>query len=237
MDSTRLPNKAMLELAGKPLLSHVIERSKSIMGSDNVVLATGRIEKNTPIVNLAKSLGIQTYCGSDENVLDRYIGAAERYGGDYIIRVTGDNPFTDPEYASQTLRIALLKNADLCSPSNLPLGVAVEIIKYDALHKAYQKSSRPYHFEHVTPYIKENQDIFKIVKHEIDYRNPFPDLRLTVDEWNDYLLGKTIYEQLYKGIIFSLDDVIQFIEKNQYILEINKSIRQRHMTEASIDEQ
>jgi spore coat polysaccharide biosynthesis protein SpsF len=235
MDSTRLPNKAMLDLAGKPLLAHVIERSKSIKGIHSVVLATGNSTRNSTIIDLAESMDIHTFCGSDDNVLDRYVKAAERFGGDYIVRVTGDNPFTDPLYASHTVQVAISKKADICSPTNLPLGTAVEIIKREALLQAHENSNKPYHFEHVTPYIKENQESFIVVRHDIQYINPFPGLRLTVDEQNDYRLANAIYSQLYKGYIFTLVDVLDLIGRNIHFLDLNKSIHQRTMTDSALN--
>ena len=61
MLSRRLPGKAMMPLAGKPILYHVIERTKAIEHVDKVVLATGTGEENIPLVELAKSMGIETY--------------------------------------------------------------------------------------------------------------------------------------------------------------------------------
>ena len=102
------------------------------MGTSNlsitVVVATSIGEENTPIIELARSMSAGIFVGSIDNVLERYYLSALEFGGGYIVRVTGDNPFTDPEYASMADEIALESSADLCSLSILPLGPAVEII-------------------------------------------------------------------------------------------------------------
>ena len=72
-----------------------------------------------------------------ENVLERFYQASEKFGGDYIMRVTADNPFTDPHYASKTIQKALSTGSDICYVSNLPLGTGVGMIKKSALDIAF----------------------------------------------------------------------------------------------------
>ncbi len=230
MESVRLPGKAMLELAGKPLLAHVIERTLAIAGIDRVVLATGNGAENMQLVELAKSMDIDFFIGSPENVLERYYYTAHAYGGDYIVRVTGDNPFTDPDYASMVVDIALESGADLCAIPNLPLGAAVEVIKREALNEAFEMSEKQYHFEHVTPFIKEHSELFHIERHPVHIANPFKNLRLTVDTPEDYKLAKIIFEKLYEGRPFSLESVINFLTINPELVNINNSVVQRPMT-------
>jgi spore coat polysaccharide biosynthesis protein SpsF len=232
MNSTRLPGKAMMELAGKPLLYHVFERIKKTEGVDRVVLATCR--GNEEIIKLADSMGINVFVGSENNVLERYYLASEQYGGDYIMRVTGDNPFTDPGYAAETIRMIMAAGADISYFSNLPLGTGVGMVKKSALTIAYEKSDQPHQLEHVTPYIKEHPETFKIEIRKIDYHNPFPNLRLTVDTPEDFELAASIYEKLYHGRPFPLGDVIQFLEQNPDLAAINRNIQQRPMTHTSI---
>ncbi len=156
MQSTRLPQKSVLPLAGKPLLYHVIQRAKAIDGVTTVVVAIPDDETNEPLAHIAQQCGVNIFKGGMHNVLERFYGAYTCFGGDYIVRITADNPFTDSYYASIAVREAITQSADLCAIKNLPLGTGVEVISSGALEKAYQLSSKPYHFEHVTPYIKEN---------------------------------------------------------------------------------
>jgi len=233
MGSTRLPGKALLDLSGKPMLAHVIERSKAISGISSVVLATGSINENRALIDLANSMDIHAFSGSDENVLERFYKAAEVYGGDYIVRITGDNPFMDPEYATYSINTAKIHEPDLCSIINLPLGVAIEIIKRQALITAYENSDKQYQFEHVTPYIKENVNKFHIFREKISYQNPFHDLRLTVDEKKDYQLASIIYRALYQGSIFSLKQIIDYLSQNPDLIQINRDVHQKSMKETS----
>lgn len=233
MNSNRLPGKALLDLAGKPLLYHVFERILSIRGLDRAVLATCGGAENDPIIRLAGSMGIPVFIGSEDNVLERFFLAAEQFGGDYIMRVTGDNPFTDPGFAEKTIEFTLSTRADLCYFTNLPLGTGVGMSSRSALSEAYRLSTTPYQSEHVTPYIKEHPEKFHIEIRDIELLNPFPKLRLTVDTAEDYRLARILYEKLYRGSPFSIYDTIVFLEKNPGLVEINSNIKQRPMTHSS----
>ena len=234
MNSTRLPGKAMMDLAGKPMLRHVFERVLAVAGVDRAVLATCDSGENVKIIDLARSMGIPVFIGSEDNVLERFHRAAQEFGGDYILRVTGDNPFTDPGFAAKTIEIALSARADLCYLSNLPLGTGAGIIRKSALDAAYLHSDEPYQFEHVSPYIKEHPEIFKIITREIELANPFTSLRLTVDTPEDYELASIIYRNLYKGAPFPFSEVVKFLEQKPGLARINARIDQRSMTHSSI---
>ena len=111
----RLPEKAIMELAGKPMIHHIIENAKAIEAADKVVLATGPVEENKALIDIATSLGIEIFIGSENNVLERYYCASNEFGGDFIIRITADNPLIDHQYASMAVDIAKESDADLCS--------------------------------------------------------------------------------------------------------------------------
>jgi spore coat polysaccharide biosynthesis protein SpsF len=215
------------------MLYHILERARTIKGVDTVVLATCPGKENRQLSELAESMDIDTFLGPEENVLERYYETSEKYRASHIIRITGDNPFTDPDYASMILNIAIESNADIASIPNLPLGVAVEVIRKDALDKAYYFSHKPYHFEHVTPYIKEHPELFNIEKHPVTINAPCSNLRLTIDTPEDYELAKILYNELYNGTPFSLHSILNFIFINPDLSQINSNVYHRPMTHSS----
>lgn len=227
MQSKRLPGKMMLDLAGRPLLAHVIERTKSIENVDTVVVATSEGEENSKIIDLAESMGVSAFVGSMDNVLERYFLAAQKYGGDLIVRVTGDNPFTDVEYADMIVDIAIESGSDYYALVNLPLGSAVEVIKREALEEAHKMSDVAYQREHVTPYIKEHPELFSIERPPVSIKSRYRDVRLTVDTPEDYKLAGILYDNLYKDGPFPLQDIFDFLEDNPDVISINNDIMQR----------
>ncbi len=236
VSSTRLPGKALKDLCGHPLIFHVIERAKKIRGIDQVILATGERPENQPLVEIAKSMGISHFTGSENDVLGRFQESVKNISCDYVIRITGDNPFTDNYSASMALDYSIKVNADHCYIAGIPVGTGVEIIKKTALEKAYKNGLKPHHREHVTPYIKENPRLFKLVKYTAETENPFPNLRLTVDTDEDFTLAEVLYKALYKGKPLTLTEVLNYVKMNPSIQEINRDIKQRPLTHSSSNE-
>jgi len=233
ISSTRLPSKAMLDLCGRPMIFHVIERAKVIQGVSSVILATGKGDENIPLIKIASECGINSYAGPEDDVLGRYYLASENLDCDYVIRITGDNPFTDHQSASQALRFAYEHDSDHCTTAGIPIGTGVEVIKKSALKKAYENGKEPHHREHVTPYIKENPELFKIARFQSPLLNPYPDLRLTVDTAEDFKLIEILYKELYHGYPVELIDVINFISDKPELRFINSGVEQRPMTHHS----
>ena len=235
MGSTRLEGKALADLAGRPLLYHVLARTAAIRGLNKVILATGSGEANRPLMELAASMGLEAFAGSEDNVLERFCLASVRYPSDYIVRVTGDNPFTDTGFAEKTVEMALETGADLCSFTNLPLGTAVETLKTGTMLRTMEMADRPYHFEHVTPFIKEHPEMFTVIHREVNYDNPLGTVRLTVDTAEDLELAVKIYNALYKGRPFDIGTVLAFLKENPGLLDINRSVQQKPMTSSAKD--
>lgn len=230
LNSTRLPSKALLTLCGIPMITHVIERAKAISGVSPVIIATGRGRENDPLAGIADECGAEVFRGSESDVLERYYMAAADIDCDYVIRITGDNPLTDHISAASALKHAYETGADHCTTSGIPLGTGVEVIKKSALSRAYIEGREPHHREHVTPYIKEHPELFRIVKYISPLENPFDDLRLTVDTSEDFELMTRIYKELYRGSPIRLEEVIELFMQNPELRLINSGVEQRPMT-------
>lgn len=227
--SERLYEKSILPLGGIPMLVHIVERAAAINGVSKVIVASGNEKDNRKIADIAANKA-EIFFGDDYDVLSRYYLAALPHKPDYVIRITGDNPFTDVALASSALSLTVKNRADLASVADIPVGTAVEIISFNALSEAYTRASTDYQHEHVTPYIKENPDRFKIVRFPAPETLAAPDIRLTVDTTEDYTLAEELYSRLYKGTFFSLEEVLQVLRQHPELLLINKHIVQRPMT-------
>ena len=225
MESKRLPDKVLLDISGKPMLYHIIQRSRKI--SDRVLVATSCTKENHSLIDFCMYMNCDVFIGSLDNVLDRIYNAVHGLSIDYIVRITADNPFIDVFYGSYALQLAIEKDSDVLAFCDLPTGIAVEIIKKEALEIAYKEASKNYHFEHVTPYLWENPDRFKIDYLRTGFKSPFKNLRLTVDTIEDLSLARLIYTNLYKGKIFDLNNIITLLRKNPYFVTINSNIEQK----------
>lgn len=211
--STRLPGKVLKEICGKPVLVHVLDRIKRASAIDEIIVATTDKEKDDIIVNISEGENVKVYRGSEYDVLKRYYMAAQYFHSDVIVRITSDNPLTDYRLIDKIVENLILQKADYsCNnmPPTYPYGLDCECFSFNALKKAFENAKKDFEREHVTPYIRQNRDMFSMVnlKSDEDYSH----LRLTLDTLKDYEFIKNVYENLYyKNREFTTEDVINFL--------------------------
>lgn len=206
MGSSRMPAKVLAPFAGgKSILEIITERLVHSVSGFPVCIATTVSASDDPVAQLAGRLNVHCFRGSEEDVLDRFLGAAGKLGVSRLIRVCADNPFLDMELAEELIRFADEEPADYCSfevDENLPAirshwGVFTEIVQADALRKAAQLTAEPFFHEHVTNYIYGNPDVFrcrwKKAPPEIYGRTG---IRFTIDTPADFDLAKRLWTLL-----------------------------------------
>ncbi len=212
MTSTRLPGKVMKEVLGKPLLFYLVKRLQRVPDAD-LIIATTLNEADLPIAKLCESLKVKVFRGSEEDVLSRYARAAEKFGGDIIVRITADCPLIDPVIVDECIRKLIQTDSDYVSNTHqrtYPRGMDVEAMKRHVLEKMDSTAVDLYDREHVTPYILHHADQFKIG--QITMASDLSDVRLTVDTIEDFKAVKKIIESLYlKNSNFSLKDILTLI--------------------------
>lgn len=195
MGSTRLPGKVLKPIAGKVLLDHVLGRLFQLEYPAKVVVATSDLPQDAAIVQHCLGKGVEVFCGSESDVLDRYYQCARQYHFAHVVRLTADNPFTDIEELQRLIEQHLEHGNDYTHSFGwMPLGVGAEIFTFAALEKSAYEGHAPNHREHVNEYIQENPTIFKIGSLKIVAAKRQPDLRLTVDTQDDYLRACNIAE-------------------------------------------
>jgi spore coat polysaccharide biosynthesis protein SpsF len=224
MSSSRLPGKVLKPILGRPMLELEIERVRSCETIDRVVVVTSTHPDDQPIVDLCQRLSIGFFCGSMENVLDRFYQAAKKFKPDHIVRITGDCPLIDPEVVDDMVRLYLDRGADYgtnCMPPTYPDGLDAEIFPFHALKLAHNEAILPSHLEHISHFFEEQPERFKIAN--LSCKTDLSSLRWTVDEPEDYEFVKRIFENLYpSNPSFSFEDVLNFLEKNHELVSLNK---------------
>lgn len=154
LSSTRLPGKVLMDLAGKPVLQHVLERAADIKGVDLVVLAVPLNEAST----FYKMFGDwQIVGGSLHDVLSRYHDAAKLTEADTIVRVTGDCPMLDTYESARLLKAFTSYEMDYAdNVSEMADGLDTEVFTRSLLDEAANSATDPYDREHVTPWMRRN---------------------------------------------------------------------------------
>ncbi len=152
MASTRLPGKVLLELNGRTVLSHVLERCQAVPGIDAVCCATSEGADCDPVVAEAERCGVTVFRGSEEDVLDRYYGAAKVLNADFVLRVTSDCPLMDPELCGRVLAEVVEDRADYAVnniPVTWPHGLDCEAFSFALLERTAAEATTSFEREHV----------------------------------------------------------------------------------------
>ncbi len=157
--STRLPAKVLKDLAGEPVLGHVLRRCRAIPGVDVVVCATVDGPDGAVIEALAKRYDTPVHRGSETDVLDRYRGAARLVDADAIVRVTSDCPLIDPALCGDVVERRRAESAEYAANNftwGYPHGLDCEIFTRAALEAAAETATEAYDREHVSPWIRKH---------------------------------------------------------------------------------
>lgn len=187
MTSKRFPGKSMALLGGIPVIQRVWEKCREIRCGDNqinLILAVPDDPASEPMVKhimtgiggaLGRNMWEDHFCGSEDNVLERYYHAAQFFKLDVIVRITGDCPFINPRVSSEVLQLLLWRKLDyVCNVfpiRSFPKGLDTEAFTFDCLEAAYMSASwkEPGDLEHVTPWMQRTKGLKRAcVQQEID---------------------------------------------------------------------
>ena len=187
MGSSRLPGKALRNIAGEPLIKRVINRVSKVKNLSTMVVATSNSKADDRLVEYIQSLNIDVFRGAAHDVLNRAVSCASYLGVEKFVRISGDSPFIDPELLEKGIELGGEPNLDLISnvfPRTYPVGTSVEIIKTDSLKKILSLTVDSCDREHVTRFFYKNPEKFRI----LNFESGRPDLRkvrLAVDTEED----------------------------------------------------
>ncbi len=222
--SVRLPNKVMRSILGVPMIEILLKRLNKSKLIDQIVLATSTDKKNKNLINHVEELGFFCFKGSEIDVLDRYVKAAEYVKAEIIVRITGDCPLVDSVLVDECINGFLNSKVDYYSNTinpTFPDGLDVEVFKYSSLKQASERASKQTHREHVTPYIKET-DIFS--KFNLSNDINLSSFRWTVDDPEDFEVIQNIFQNFNPDIYFSWKEVLELHKNNPRIFSANSHI-------------
>jgi len=231
MSSTRLPGKTLMDLGGKPVVDHVIERARDSRLADDVWVATTSDPTDDVLVEHLQHLEVPHIRGSLDDVLARYVQAAEASQAVTIVRITCDCPLIDPEVIDEVIgAYRELPAVDYCSNTLLrtyPIGMDTEAFSVQALACASLAATETPDREHVTPYIYQHPDAFRLRNVEAPRWATHPEVRLTVDELADLDALRTLVSEVGSGA--HLREIVAAIEDDPRLPELNREVPHRHV--------
>lgn len=232
LSSTRLPQKALMEILGKPMIERLIGRVRRARSIDKVVVATSREPSDDPLEALAARIGVACHRGSLPDIMERVRGAAEANSCDTIVEILGDNPLVHGELIDDVVSLCQKGGYDYCASVTreypeaeagrklFALGIRVQVYSLDVArrHKDYpgyleagEKGS--------TAYIYEHPQAFRLGFLEATGRWASlsrPDLNFAVNYRKNFEMVSRIFERLHsQDPDFPLQKVIELYDRDK----------------------
>ncbi|GAB4276478.1 MAG: glycosyltransferase family protein [Coriobacteriia bacterium] len=236
MGSTRLPGKTLMDLAGEPVVDHVIRRARRAKRIDDVMLAIPALPDDDILAEHLDILGQRYIRGDAEDVLARYQQAAMASEADVIVRITADCPLIDPRVIDRVIKAYMERPAvDYCSNTlrrTYPIGMDTEVFSREALERAFDEATEPYEREHVTPYIYQHPKKFRLRNVEAPEESRRPEYRLTVDEQVDLEVIRELASRL--GAHAGLECYVRELDSDPVLLERNLGVAHRYVSKPKL---
>lgn len=236
MSSSRLPGKPLKKILGKPMLQLHLERVKRATKIDEIIIATTNNPIDNEIENIAKIMGVKFFRGSENDVLDRVLKAAEYVNADVILELWGDAPLMDPKILDNLVEFYLNNDYDAVGtmlpnfPYTYPIGLSALIFSTKILVEISKITKNPIDRENVSNYIYEHPDRYKVAPLPCPKELNFPEIRIEVDEERDFEVVSKIFEEIYpKNPNFGAEDIIKFLNSYPQIRDLNRKVVKRRL--------
>ena len=230
MGSTRLPGKVMKKIAGMPAIELLLKRLNHSELIHEICVATSHNVENDELCQLVEKLGYRVVRGSESDVLQRFLDAANATTADAIVRITGDCPVVDPELVDRVIGLFLNSNVDYVSnidPPTFPDGLDVEVFTKRVLMEAEQHAKSQFDREHVTPFVR-NGGYSKLNLSNI---RDTSDLRLTLDEQDDLSVLRKVFENFSPNIYFNMTQIENYLRENMHLTKLNSAYKRNEGSE------
>ena len=216
MGASRLPGKVLMELAGRPALSRMLERVRKARSIEGIVIATTDNPADDAIVRWAEGEGVAVYRGSEQDVLDRVLRAQEEMGAEVVVELCGDCPLVDPAVIDAAVARYARGDCDIVTttaPQSYPEGIDVEVFALAALRDVAAHCDDAAVREHVSLDFYSNKR-WRLVSLQAPPPLHRPDVRLLLDwpEDRDFLSALCARLDSLHGAEFDTADVLALLD-------------------------
>ena len=225
LSSTRLPGKALLPLAGKPVIVHAMEGLRRVPAIVHALLTDERSAKE--LEPIARRHGFTVFTGDPDDVLSRFAAAVRRWRIDRYFRATGDNPLVSGLLAIELEKRHLAVRADFSGFLGPPLGTGVELVEAEAICTADRESVDLYEREHASPFIYRRPERFRVIRPWAPDEVLMPTARVTLDTRKDLELLERIYDELYHGDPIEAVELVGWL-RNHFESRMHETERSVH---------
>jgi spore coat polysaccharide biosynthesis protein SpsF len=219
-----------MDVAGETVLQRVVERVRRFTLVDEMIVATSELHADDKVCDECARVGVDTFRGSESDVLERFVGAARATGADVCVRLTADCPLLDPGVSDSIISVFLEADgaADYVSnkiPQSFPRGLDTEVFSREALNRAAREARESYERVHVTAHMYRHPERFSLISVTSDVDRA--DWRWTVDTAEDLEFVRQVYQRLGRDGEFSWHDVVALVEAEPSLSWINVGVQQK----------
>jgi spore coat polysaccharide biosynthesis protein SpsF len=230
--STRLPRKVLIEVGGRTLLDHHLDRLAA--SGLPVLVATTTNTTDDEIASIASGRGLAVHRGSESDVLSRFHECAVAHGLDVVVRVTSDCPLIDGELIASAVQEWLAADDPWLYLSNtlersFPRGFDFEVFSAAALAEAHEQATEDPQREHVTPYLYANAS-GRMHLRNIAWPEDKSAYRVTLDTPEDLELILTLIEE-YDAAHLSCGEIIALLDAHPELVLLNRHVEQKKLGE------
>lgn len=232
MSSNRFPGKVLEPIGNLPMIVFMVRRARRAKMLDEVVVVTSTDLTDDPLVAALAAHNISSFRGNLKDVLNRYAQAAEFFGADEIVRLTGDCPLIDPHVIDSVVRMRRLHQADYASnidPPSFPDGLDCECFTANTLRRASLEATHTPEREHVTLWMREKRS--QLRRANLSAIFDASHLRLTVDYPDDLEAVRRITSQLSTNDTFDYFDILRVLDSDPTVATLNQHTRNESLAE------
>lgn len=230
MDSIRLPGKAMIKIAGKPILGHIISRVQQAKLVDEVVVCTSVSQNNDVIEQYCSSINVSCFRGDESDVSTRMLDALLFHNATVGVTVFGDCPLVDPSIIDQVVKCYMASDYDFVGndlKTTYPPGMEAEAFSVDIFAKAINRTPELSVREHGTLVLRGAPEKYKLYNIAAPAHLNRPELEIEVDEAIDIEVIEPIISRLGTGRDVDLAAIIDFLDENPSLISVNQSVSRK----------
>jgi N,N'-diacetyllegionaminate synthase len=234
MKSSRLKNKALSMIQGVSSVERCLQNCLQMPYVDLVVLATSTLEDDLVLKKHTLCGQVKFWVGDPDDVIQRYLGACDKYEIDVVVRVTADCPVVSPEITDFLLKSHFESGADYTGSKNCAVGSSPEIYNKEALRRVIALLGKADYSEYMTWYMRNNADIFKvnIVDIPLELQR---DYRLTLDYPEDLEMLNHLYSALEeKKLKPTLKNIFSLMDADASIPNINQHLTLTYQADSEL---
>tara|TARA_B100001057_G_scaffold500955_1_gene619205 strand:- start:43030 stop:43815 length:786 start_codon:yes stop_codon:yes gene_type:complete len=220
LSSKRLKKKALLKINNLTLIEILILRLSKFFDPKNIIICTARNQNNEALKRISNSCKVNFFAGAEKNIFKRVIDCQRKFKFKHFVRITGDNPLTDPKSIIVLCHKHIKNRNDFTFTKSLAAGMRPEVISFQALKKAQNLAVDKNSSEYLTYFFVRASFKFE----EINLRKYFANENLssiTIDTLEDF---KRLKNLLKRNIFLSRKIIIQKLEKNMKKKSLRKII-------------